>query len=182
MHMHINRYKDVRRLYYRHLNGIIFVHDLTDRASYTALTKWAAEVASEGSFVAPSQEDQASRNLGGLPVPVLLVGTKADMLKDGGSASGTSSPSSSSSGWGSAARHLRRRSWNGKVGVSARLCTGTAAMLRVVQAQLAAATAESQACPRVAAAAHGAAGTSNRPGAAATSPGITCHQTKRAAA
>jgi hypothetical protein len=121
LHMHMHRYKDVRRVYYRHLNGVIFVHDLTDRASYTALAKWAAEVASEGTFVAPTPEDQASRNLAGLPVPVLLVGTKADMVKDGAtSGSGSNSPSSSSSGWGSAARQLRRRSWNGKVGSSAR--------------------------------------------------------------
>ena len=41
--------------------------------------KWAAEVAAQGSFSAPFSPDDAGASLGGLPVPVLVIGTKADI-------------------------------------------------------------------------------------------------------
>ena len=47
--------------------------------SKAGLHKWAAEVAAQGSFSAPFSPDDAGASLGGLPVPHLVVGTKADM-------------------------------------------------------------------------------------------------------
>ena len=49
------------------------------RRSKAGLHKWAAEVAAQGSFSAPFSPDDAGASLGGLPVPHLLIGTKADM-------------------------------------------------------------------------------------------------------
>ena len=43
------------------------------------LHKWAAEVAAQASFSAPFSPDDAGAALGGLPVPHLVVGTKADI-------------------------------------------------------------------------------------------------------
>jgi hypothetical protein len=108
----------VRRLYYRQLNGVIMVHDLSDRASHAALGRWAAEVAAEGSFVAPWPDDQAARNCGGLPVPVLLLANKADLGKEGAAGGGGASPMGGGGGGagGAASRSLRERSWSGKVG------------------------------------------------------------------
>ncbi|XP_074577250.1 small GTPase LIP1-like isoform X2 [Curcuma longa] len=39
------RYKDCRSLFYREINGVIFVHDLSQRRTKTNLQKWAAEIA-----------------------------------------------------------------------------------------------------------------------------------------
>lgn len=52
--------------------GVILVYDLGDRRSLARLPKWAAEVARAGSFQAPFTEELAARNIGGLPVPVLV--------------------------------------------------------------------------------------------------------------
>ena len=49
------------------------------RRSRARLHKWAAEVATGGSFSAPAAEEGAAANLGGLPVPTLTIGTKADI-------------------------------------------------------------------------------------------------------
>ena len=48
-------------------------------SSKAGLHKWAAEVASQGSFSAPFSPDDAGATLGGLPVPHLVIGTKADI-------------------------------------------------------------------------------------------------------
>ena len=49
------------------------------RRSKAGLHKWAAEVAAQGSFSAPFSPDDAGASLGGLPVPHLVIGTKADI-------------------------------------------------------------------------------------------------------
>lgn len=54
--------------------GVIFVYDLTNRKTLARLPKWAAEIAQYGSFVAPLADEVAVRNIGGLPVPVLVRG------------------------------------------------------------------------------------------------------------
>ncbi|KAJ3694126.1 hypothetical protein LUZ60_009606 [Juncus effusus] len=74
------RYKDCRSLFYRHINGVIFVHDLTQRKTKTNLSKWASELSSLGTFSA----SLSSGGPGGLPVPYLVIANKADVAqKDG---------------------------------------------------------------------------------------------------
>ncbi|XP_059640209.1 small GTPase LIP1 [Cornus florida] len=69
------RYKDCRSLFYSQINGVIFVHDLSQRRTKTGLQKWAAEIAATGSFSAPL----GSGGPGGLPVPYIVIGNKADI-------------------------------------------------------------------------------------------------------
>ncbi|KAF8411576.1 hypothetical protein HHK36_004131 [Tetracentron sinense] len=69
------RYKDCRSLFYSQINGVIFVHDLSQRKTKTSLQKWAAEVAATGTFSAPL----GSGGPGGLPVPYIVVGNKVDI-------------------------------------------------------------------------------------------------------
>ncbi|KAH6833700.1 Ras-related small GTP-binding family protein [Perilla frutescens var. hirtella] len=69
------RYKDCRSLFYSQINGVMFVHDLSQRRTKTSLQKWAAEIAATGTFSAPL----ASGGPGGLPVPFIVVGNKADI-------------------------------------------------------------------------------------------------------
>ncbi|XVF58653.1 hypothetical protein PTKIN_Ptkin07bG0083500 [Pterospermum kingtungense] len=69
------RYKDCRSLFYSQIKGVIFVHDLSQRRTKTRLQKWAAEIAATGTFVAPL----GSGGLGGLPIPYIVIGNKADI-------------------------------------------------------------------------------------------------------
>lgn len=55
--------------------GVIFVHDLSQRRTKTGLHKWAAEISATGTFSAPL----ASGGPGGLPVPYIVIGNKADI-------------------------------------------------------------------------------------------------------
>jgi Rab-like protein 3 len=56
--------------------GVIFIHDLTQRKTKSNLSKWAAEIASAGTFSAPL----GSGGPGGLPVPYLVIANKADIV------------------------------------------------------------------------------------------------------
>lgn len=77
-----DRYKDCRSLFYSQINGVIFVHDLSQRRTKASLNKWAAEIAATGTFSAPL----GSGGPGGLPVPYIIIGNKADIAaKEGGS-------------------------------------------------------------------------------------------------
>ncbi|XP_021274106.1 small GTPase LIP1 isoform X1 [Herrania umbratica] len=69
------RYKDCRSLFYSQINGVIFVHDLSQRRTKSSLQKWAAEIAATGTFSAPL----GSGGPGGLPVPYIVIGNKADV-------------------------------------------------------------------------------------------------------
>nr|ACJ85536.1 unknown [Medicago truncatula] len=71
------RYKDCRSLFYSQINGVIFVHDLSQRRTKTSLQKWAAEIAATGTFSAPL----GSGGPGGLPVPYIVIGNKADIVQ-----------------------------------------------------------------------------------------------------
>lgn len=55
--------------------GVIFVHDLSQRSTKTNLQKWAADVASTGTFSAPLSTGGPF----GLLVPYLVIGNKADI-------------------------------------------------------------------------------------------------------
>lgn len=75
-----DRYKDCRSMFYSQINGVIFVHDLSQRRTKASLQKWAAEIAAAGTFSAPL----ANGGPGGLPVPYIVIGNKADIaLKEG---------------------------------------------------------------------------------------------------
>ncbi|CAA2974869.1 uncharacterized GTP-binding At5g64813 [Olea europaea subsp. europaea] len=69
------RYQDCRSVFYSQINGVMFVHDLSQRRTKTSLKKWAAEIAATGTFSAPL----ASGGPGGLPVPYIVIGNKADI-------------------------------------------------------------------------------------------------------
>ncbi|XP_062007157.1 small GTPase LIP1 isoform X2 [Rosa rugosa] len=70
-----DRYKECRSLFYSQINGVIFVHDLSQRRTKTGLHKWAAEISATGTFSAPL----GSGGPGGLPVPYIVIGNKADI-------------------------------------------------------------------------------------------------------
>ncbi|KAM3376253.1 small GTPase LIP1 [Capsicum galapagoense] len=70
-----DRYKECRSLFYSQINGVIFVYDLSQRRTKTSLQKWAVEIATAGTFSAPL----ASGGPGGLPVPYIVIGNKADI-------------------------------------------------------------------------------------------------------
>ncbi|XP_073134277.1 small GTPase LIP1 [Henckelia pumila] len=74
------RYKDCRSLFYSQINGVMFVHDLSQRRTKTSLQKWATEIAVSGTFSAPL----ASGGPGGLPVPYIVIGNKADLASKEG--------------------------------------------------------------------------------------------------
>ncbi|KAK4382510.1 Small GTPase LIP1 [Sesamum angolense] len=74
------RYKDCRSLFYSQINGVMFVHDLSQRRTKTSLQKWAAEIAATGTFSAPL----GSGGPGGLPVPYVVIGNKADIASKEG--------------------------------------------------------------------------------------------------
>lgn len=57
------------------MSGVIFVHDLSQRRTKTSLQKWASDIAATGTFSAPL----ASGGPGGLPVPFIVIGNKADV-------------------------------------------------------------------------------------------------------
>ncbi|XWS33245.1 hypothetical protein CRYUN_Cryun22dG0064800 [Craigia yunnanensis] len=69
------RYKDCRSLFYSQINGVIFVHDLSQKRTKTSLQKWAAEIAATGTF----SSALGSGGPGGLPVPYIVIGNKADI-------------------------------------------------------------------------------------------------------
>ncbi|GLT68910.1 hypothetical protein SLA2020_411030 [Shorea laevis] len=70
-----DRYKDCRSLFYSQINGVIFVHDLSQRRTKSTLQKWASEIAATGTFSAPL----GNGGPGGLPVPYIVIGNKADV-------------------------------------------------------------------------------------------------------
>ncbi|KAH7283923.1 hypothetical protein KP509_34G031200 [Ceratopteris richardii] len=78
------RYKDCWSLFYSQINGVIFVHDLSQRKTKTNLKKWAAELAARGTFSTP----MATFNVAGIPVPYLVVGNKVDIATKNTGSSG----------------------------------------------------------------------------------------------
>eukprot|EP00879_Flechtneria_rotunda_P008804 GHRR01009222.1.p1 GENE.GHRR01009222.1~~GHRR01009222.1.p1 ORF type:complete len:298 (+),score=88.10 GHRR01009222.1:707-1600(+) len=77
------KYEQLRSVFYKQINGVILVYNVANKATLSKLPRWATEVCRNGSFLAPFSNDQAARNIGGLPVPVLLIGNKADRLQFG---------------------------------------------------------------------------------------------------
>ncbi|OVA17024.1 Small GTPase superfamily [Macleaya cordata] len=79
------RYKDCRSLFYSQINGVIFVHDLSQRSTKTNLQKWAADVAETGTFSATL----GSGGPFGLLVPYIVIGNKADIAAKEGTGAST---------------------------------------------------------------------------------------------
>lgn len=69
------RYKDCRSLFYSQINGVMFIHDLSQRRTKTSLQKWAAEIAANGTFSTPLGPGGSAD----LPVPYIVIGNKADI-------------------------------------------------------------------------------------------------------
>ncbi|KAH7436572.1 hypothetical protein KP509_05G026300 [Ceratopteris richardii] len=78
------RYKDCRPLFYSQINGVIFVHDCSQRKTKVSLQKWAAEVAAHGTFSVP----MVTFNAAGIPVPYLVIGNKVDIAPKNTGSSG----------------------------------------------------------------------------------------------
>ncbi|KAI9007231.1 P-loop containing nucleoside triphosphate hydrolase protein [Gaertneriomyces semiglobifer] len=92
-----------RQLFYSNVQGIILVHDVTNRKSYNNLRKWVADVLGSPTFRMPMRPmnspksesitplydvdvrvtdspTAASPTIAKPPVPILVVGTKSDLL------------------------------------------------------------------------------------------------------
>eukprot|EP00884_Botryococcus_braunii_P005372 jgi/Botrbrau1/14836/Bobra.0278s0006.1 len=73
------RYRSVRSVFYSDVSGVIVVHDLSQRSGGTVY-RWAKEVAQKGTFSAAYAAEEIAANLGGLPVPCLIVANKCDKV------------------------------------------------------------------------------------------------------
>lgn len=92
------QYERERGVFYDQINGVIIVHDASSRSSGARCEAWAREVASKGTFSAPTPtpgERYASAEspcvlygFGGLPVPCLIVANKIDLEENDGASSG----------------------------------------------------------------------------------------------
>jgi len=88
------QYKRERGIFYDQINGVIIVHDASMRPSGARCEQWAREVASKGTFSAPtdptptqfinSESPSVMYGFGGLPVPCLIVANKIDLEQVGG--------------------------------------------------------------------------------------------------
>jgi len=83
------QFRDDRSTFYRDVNGLIIVHDLSLKNSAISLERWAREVAQKGTFIAPTiqlphpwvtstLDPHVVYGFGGLPVPCLIISNKAD--------------------------------------------------------------------------------------------------------
>lgn len=70
-----------RAIFYNQVHGILLVHDLTNRKSKQNLRKWLVEVLSRGgNFKSKSSTEEYDPELFvDMQVPILVVGTKADL-------------------------------------------------------------------------------------------------------
>ncbi|CAG8781398.1 23136_t:CDS:2, partial [Cetraspora pellucida] len=71
-----SKHKSSRNMFYHQINGIILVHDVSNRKSYHNLWKWIAEMIYSEAY--KESERIGERHAS---VPILVVGTKADLVK-----------------------------------------------------------------------------------------------------
>lgn len=70
-------HKNTRSVFYNPTNGIILVHDLTNRKSQQNLQKWLEEVLNkDGTFSRSKSLDDFDQ------IPILVVGTKLDLIAE----------------------------------------------------------------------------------------------------
>jgi len=72
-------HENSRGVFYNPVNGIILVHDLTNRKSHQNLRKWLAEVLNKDEK--GSYEDYDRQSFSDVRVPVLVIGTKLDLVQ-----------------------------------------------------------------------------------------------------
>lgn len=81
-------HKNTRNTFYSPTHGIILVHDLTNRKSHDNLQRWLLEILQkEGKDTAKGFNDQMEipdpeQFFGSTQIPILVVGTKSDLLDD----------------------------------------------------------------------------------------------------
>jgi Rab-like protein 3 len=149
-----------RRVFYRDLDGVLLVHDLTLPRAARGLERWARDVAANATFATPtpdhcdwnptatqsaqSPEPHVLRGFGGLPVPALVVANKADLDRSGGEARFAEfDPAEASArlarvAWAKLARVLRLpRRWRGEPLASANSRERGRSLLPIVAGDLA---------------------------------------------
>uniref|UniRef100_A0A8D8WQI5 Rab-like protein 3 n=2 Tax=Cacopsylla melanoneura TaxID=428564 RepID=A0A8D8WQI5_9HEMI len=76
-------YANTRHIFYNSVDGIILVHDLTNRKSQENLSKWLLEVVNRQSEFDASQDDFDPESfVGASKIPLLVMGTKCDLVRD----------------------------------------------------------------------------------------------------
>ncbi|XP_035785674.1 rab-like protein 3 isoform X2 [Anopheles albimanus] len=80
-------HKNTRGVFYNPTHGIILVHDLTNRKSHENLQRWLIEILNkDGKDVLKGNEllldIDPEQFLGSTQIPILVIGTKLDMLDD----------------------------------------------------------------------------------------------------
>ncbi|KYN05786.1 Rab-like protein 3 [Cyphomyrmex costatus] len=77
-------HKNTRSVFYNPTNGIILVHDLTNRKSQQNLQKWLEEVLSKDGTSSRSKfEDfDPEKFVGSTQIPILVIGTKLDLISE----------------------------------------------------------------------------------------------------
>lgn len=78
-------HKNTRSVFYNPTNGIILVHDLTNRKSQQNLQKWLEEILTkDGSSPRSKQFDDfdPEKFVGSTQIPILVVGAKLDLVSE----------------------------------------------------------------------------------------------------
>ncbi|XP_076662531.1 rab-like protein 3 [Halictus rubicundus] len=78
-------HKNTRSVFYNPTNGIILVHDLTNRKSQQNLQKWLEEVLSKDSNymkAKPFDDFDPEKFVGSTQIPILVIGTKLDLVAE----------------------------------------------------------------------------------------------------
>jgi Rab-like protein 3 len=75
-------HRNTRSIFYNPVNGIILVHDLTNRKSQQNLQKWLSEIInheSSGKASKSFDDFDPEQFLGSTQIPILVIGTKLDL-------------------------------------------------------------------------------------------------------
>ncbi|KAF7994506.1 hypothetical protein HCN44_003978 [Aphidius gifuensis] len=76
-------HQNTRHVFYNPTNGIILVHDLSNRKSQQNLQKWLEEVISKDGTIGKSRsfdDFDPEKFVGSTQIPILVVGTKLDLV------------------------------------------------------------------------------------------------------
>lgn len=76
-------HQNSRSIFYNPVHGVILVHDLTNRKSHQNLRKWLGEVMNKDvSKSTNNGYDYDPEQFAGIQIPILVVGTKADLAEN----------------------------------------------------------------------------------------------------
>ncbi|XP_060606922.1 rab-like protein 3 isoform X2 [Ruditapes philippinarum] len=75
-------HQNSRGIFYNPVNGIILVHDLTNRKSQHNLRSWLAEVLRKDCKSQGNGNDYDPEEFAGNQIPLLVIGTKADQAEN----------------------------------------------------------------------------------------------------